>query len=516
MVKIPSSPTTYPTVNEFLEMLLANVRESLGDRITGIYLHGSLANGGFDEHSDIDVIVMTRGSLPDDRFEALRDMHQRIARLDSPWALQLEVAYIPQDLLCQAAPPVTQYPHLDRGPGEVLHKMVPDLDWNITRHVLRERGIILTGPDPKTFLEPVPAEELRLAVRRGIPVWFTPILNDPSEISKRGDQAFFVLTTCRMLYTLEHGEILSKPAAAEWALGSLDTTWKPVIERALSNRRQNGNSAADPGDIRDTLALMRYALEQVHPTPLPDVNHVLHLLLQEVRKILGEQFVGMYLYGSLSSGDFDPETSDIDFLVVTSDELPEETISALESMHNATWATSLRRAGQLEGAYVPQEVIRRHDPGGPPCPTVNEGSFYRAPLGSDWIIQRHVVREYGVVVAGPDPKTLIDPVSPDEIRAAVKGVLKEWWFPMLEDPSWLREHDNAYRAFAVITMCRVLHALAHGTIVSKPKAIQWARGQLDDRWITLIDQAVAASHHVPVDDLLEETLAFIRFVQEQT
>lgn len=516
MVTLSSSPTPHPSVNEFLEGLLANIGELLGDRIAGIYLHGSLANGGFDEHSDIDVIVMTTGSLPDDRFEALRDMHQRIARLDSPWARQLEVAYIPHDLLCQANPPATPYPHLDRGPGEVLHKMAPDLDWNITRHVLRERGITIAGPDPKTFIDPVSPEELRQAVRQGIPVWFTPILNDPSEIHRLGDQTFFVLTTCRMLYTIEHGEILSKPAAANWALAALDARWRGLIERALSNRRQNGNDSADPEDIHGTLALMRYALEQVHPTPLPDVNRLLHLLLEEVKKTLGEQFVGMYLYGSLSSGDFDPETSDIDFLVVTAGELPEETISALEAMHNATWGTSLKRAGQLEGAYVPEEVIRCHVPDGPPCPTVNEGHFYRAPLGSDWIIQRHVVREYGVVVAGPDPKALIDPVSPDDIRAAVRGVLTEWWFPMLQDPSWLREHDNTYRAFAVITMCRVLHALAHGTVVSKPKAIQWARGQLDERWIALIDKAVAASHHAEVDDLLEETLAFIRFVQEQT
>jgi hypothetical protein len=185
-------------------------------------------------------------------------------------------------------------------------------------------------------------------------------------------------------------------------------------------------------------------------------------------------------------------------------------------MHKQTWATSLKRAGKLEGAYVPKELVRRHDANGPICPTVNEGQFYVAQLGSDWIIQRHVVREHGINVEGPDPKTLIEFVSPDEIRASVLGILREWWFPMLEDPSWLRAHGSAYHAFAVITMCRVLHTLEHGTIVSKPKAIQWARKKLKNPWKDLIDKAVAASRHETHEDFLDETLHFVQFIKEQT
>jgi hypothetical protein len=136
--------------------------------------------------------------------------------------------------------------------------------------------------------------------------------------------------------------------------------------------------------------------------------------------------------------------------------------------------------------------------------------------GSDWIIQRYVVREMGVVVEGPDPKTLIDSVSPDDIRGAVLGVLQEWWFPMLEDPSWLREHGGKYHAFAVITMCRALHALEHGTVVSKPGSTQWAREKLGSPWAGLIDRAATASLPSTHDDFLDETLDFIRFVKNQT
>jgi predicted nucleotidyltransferase len=249
-------------------------------------------------------------------------------------------------------------------------------------------------------------------------------------------------------------------------------------------------------------------------TPHDDVNELLHLLLTNVQEILKDQFVGMYLYGSLSSGDFNTETSDVDFLVVTKEVLSEEIISKLETMHLKTWATSLKRAGKLEGAYIYKELIRKHDPNGAPCPTINEGKFYLDKPGSDWIIQRHVVREYGVVLYGPDPKTLIDYVSPEDIRNSIMGVLREWWYPMLKNPEWLRENDDGCRSFAVITMCRVLHGLEHGTIVSKPKAVQWARTKADPRWHSLMDDAVAVSNHEERCIDLNETLGFIQYIKE--
>jgi len=249
------------------------------------------------------------------------------------------------------------------------------------------------------------------------------------------------------------------------------------------------------------------------PTPYADVNEILKLLLTNVKSILGNQFVGAYLYGSLSSGDFNPEISDVDFLVVTTDHLTKETITELESMHQHIWASGHPRARRLEGAYIPRNDIRRHDPNHAPTPTVNEGKFYLDRHGSDWIIQRYVVREFGLTLEGPDPKTLIDFVSPDEIRQAVLAILHEWWFPMLEDPSWLRKHESNYHGYAVTTMCRALHALKHGTIVSKPVAVQWAMEALDKRWHPLIEQAVVSQQYEKCGDILADTLEFIQFTK---
>ena len=248
-------------------------------------------------------------------------------------------------------------------------------------------------------------------------------------------------------------------------------------------------------------------------TPYEDVNQILNLLLENVQEGLGEQFVGMYLYGSLSSGDFNPESSDLDFCVVTQDHLPEETIANLETMHKRIWSSPSKWAAKLEGAYLPKSHIRRHTLSGPACPVVNESKFYVDTPGSDWIIQRHVIREKGIVLAGPDPKTLIDFVSPEDIRGAVLGVLRKWWFPMLENPVWLVEHGSEYHTFAIISMCRALHAVEHGTIVSKPVAAAWAKSQMPDQaqWI----ETALRSQHGGGDGFATEALNFIRLVKER-
>ena len=53
-----------------------------------------------------------------------------------------------------------------------------------------------------------------------------------------------------------------------------------------------------------------------YQSPYPEVNALLNVLLPAVQAILGNRFVGLYLHGSLAYGGFNPETSDIDFLVV--------------------------------------------------------------------------------------------------------------------------------------------------------------------------------------------------------
>ena len=247
-------------------------------------------------------------------------------------------------------------------------------------------------------------------------------------------------------------------------------------------------------------------------TPYADVNEVLEELLAGAQKILGKQFVGMILYGSLASGDFNPETSDIDFLIVTSEALSDELISELKTMHEYLWKRNLKWAKKLEGRYLPTNEMRRHDPSYPPRPCLNEEHFYLAREESDWIIQRHIIREQGLSLAGSNPKTLIDPVAPSEIIGAIAGYLREWWKPMLDQPA--RLDSSEYQSYAVLSMCRALYTLEHGAIASKPVSAHWAQQKWGERWSGIIDLALAWRPNAQLE-LKNNALDFIRFTLEQ-
>lgn len=244
------------------------------------------------------------------------------------------------------------------------------------------------------------------------------------------------------------------------------------------------------------------------PTAYPDVNQLLNELLVGVQTTLGEQFVGLYLYGSLALGDFNPQSSDIDFVVVTGRELSDSLVSALRTRHERLASRRPRWARELEGSYIPQSDLRRYDPARARHPHIFEGRLLVEQHGTHWVIERHVLREYGLVVAGPPPRTLIDPVPSGELRRAVMDLVRSWWAPMVDDP--VRLYDQAYRVYAIATMCRVLYTLQHGAIVSKPAATRWAQEELGERWRACAQRSLAGRSGSE-EQLVAETRDFIRY-----
>jgi len=251
------------------------------------------------------------------------------------------------------------------------------------------------------------------------------------------------------------------------------------------------------------------------PTPYEDVNAILEELLTAVTPILGSQFIGLYLYGSLALGGFNPNRSDIDFLVATAGDLPEETVNALADMHAKIAASGSRWAIELEGAYIPLDALCRYNREQARHPHLDRGRDEQLrikPMGNDWVIQRYVLRQHGVTLAGPPIRSLIDPVLPEDLRQATRDILRNWWQPMLTDHQHL---DSAgYRVYAVLTMCRMLYTLKFGDIVSKPAA-RWALGAVDGRFTPLIQQADGWQNGQRFDKL-NETLDFIRYTMTRT
>lgn len=256
--------TPYPEVNRLLDALLPRVQTILGEHFVGLYLSGSLANGDFDRASDVDVIVVTNEEVSGGVFTALSEMHQRLATLDSWCATQLEVTYISRAALRRFDPALAWHANLDRGHAERLKLMQYDEGWVAQCHIVREHGITVAGPDPRTLIDPVSSDDLRQAMVAILRGWATHFLHEPASLSHRGYQSYTVLSLCRILYTLHHGVIVSKPVAARWAQATLEKHWAPLIQRAWLGRQQPGWPASTE-DVRETLDFIRYTLECVRP-----------------------------------------------------------------------------------------------------------------------------------------------------------------------------------------------------------------------------------------------------------
>lgn len=249
------------------------------------------------------------------------------------------------------------------------------------------------------------------------------------------------------------------------------------------------------------------------PTPFPFVNEILAELLDGLQSVLGDGLVGFYLGGSLAAGDFSSNRSDIDFLAVTSGELSTEQVLALKELHRRLSGKETKWGHELEGSYVPSPALRRYDPANATFPVIERGEELRVEHHEvDYLIKLAVLREQGITLRGAEIKTLLDPISPDDLRRAVLGIIEVWWQPMLSKP--VKLSHPGYQDYAVLTMCRMLYTLQNGGVATKPQAARWALATLDGRWHSLIEQADAWENDQPFDHLAE-TRDFMRFTIEQ-
>ena len=221
-----------------------------------------------------------------------------------------------------------------------------------------------------------------------------------------------------------------------------------------------------------------------------EVTDILAALVPGVQAALGDNLIGVYLRGSLATGDF-IEISDIDFLVATERPVSDAEFAALAELHARLAALPNKYADGLEGAYIDRAALRRYEPGRRFLTVECETPLRWKEHELSWLIERWVLREKGVALLGPDTKTLIDPISPEQLRDAVRLRIREWatWVANPHDPEWLS--PRSHQAYVVETMCRAMYTLTFGELASKRKATAWAASALPGPWRDLVETSVA-------------------------
>lgn len=242
-----------------------------------------------------------------------------------------------------------------------------------------------------------------------------------------------------------------------------------------------------------------------------NVAQLLDILLARLQHELGDELLGLYVRGSLALGDFIPATSDVDVLAVLEHAVSPALFARLAELHATLANFAHPYATRLEMVYFDRAAVRRFVPN-QKHPTLGQGGrLVWEEHHANWIFERWTVREHGVTLYGPDPRTLIDPISKEELRAAARGRLHDWadWAAAPEDPEFLL--PRAHQAYVIETMCRALVTVANGELGSKPRAVAWALAQLPEPWRTTVRESQVGRTDRTMDPAKVDDV--VRFVQ---
>jgi hypothetical protein len=195
-------------------------------------------------------------------------------------------------------------------------------------------------------------------------------------------------------------------------------------------------------------------------------------------------------------------------------------VIALQELHGRIYDQPCDWAKHLEGSYFPQDLLRWGDPAHTKLWYLDNTSRVLEPSDHDnTLVVRWQAREHGIPLVGPDLKTLIDPIPPEDLRREVQAVMRDWGDEIIFERYSI---DNRWaQPFAVISYCRRLHTLETGTIQSKLAGVRWGLEQLDPRWTDLIQRSWAdrpdpsTKFRTPADPQdVQQTLEFIRYALE--
>ena len=248
-------------------------------------------------------------------------------------------------------------------------------------------------------------------------------------------------------------------------------------------------------------------------TQYTDIDRLLEGLLSHIQRIFQEKLVGLYLYGSLTTGDFDSESSDIDLLAVTSSQITAPEFDALCIMHRDFAHDNPEWEDRIDVVYLSVASLRKFRSEKSPI-VISPGEPFHMREGEalkDWLQNWYIVRESGLALFGPPPKTIIPPITQDEFVEAVRR------YAMEVSEQVRRQRDRKGQSYAILTMCRALYMRRTGKQASKRQAALWVQQELPE-WSRLIQDALMwrqAWRKEHIDHRNTETNRFVNFVSDQ-
>ena len=219
---------------ELLEAFVAQSRDMLGEKLTGVYLHGSAVMGCFSAaRSDLDLLVVVKAPMTEEERRAYLDMVVRLNRQAPPKGIEMSV--VRSDVCSPFVYPtpfelhfsIAHLPLYEADPARYL-EIMRGTDRDLAAHItiLRQRGWALWGQPVAEVFSEVPPEDYLDSIWADI---------GGAEADIAGEPVYVVLNLCRVLAWCRDGLVLSKEEGGRWALDHLtDAAHRALVASALA------------------------------------------------------------------------------------------------------------------------------------------------------------------------------------------------------------------------------------------------------------------------------------------
>jgi predicted nucleotidyltransferase len=232
--------TSPAVIKAEVQTLQSEFETILGQHFVGLYLHGSLALGGFNPlRSDIDLVVLMDRRATVEQKRKLVELLLRVSKAPIP----IEISFLVREDIFPFESPLPYDLHYREAWRERYQQELRDGTWEhwnnaarrdfelaIYLRVVERAGIVVYGLPTAEALPKVPEGSFREALLTNFDHLREERLRNPTA---------FVLDSCRDSAYMREGVLLSKDAGGEWGLTHLPAEYQPLIQQSLALYRSD-------------------------------------------------------------------------------------------------------------------------------------------------------------------------------------------------------------------------------------------------------------------------------------
>ena len=203
----------------------------------------------------------------------------------------------------------------------------------------------------------------------------------------------------------------------------------------------------------------------------PDISRLLTRFAAELAETI--DLVGLYVYGSLMTGDFSPARSDIDVVAVTKSELDKAALDRVRRLHDRL--TQLDRpdhGGRSDSGGAAQKLHCLYVPAGLLGDPDHLHPYWYGDRLTQWqlkVITQAELAAHGRALRGEWPVPGLPSVAVTDLQAAIRAELCGYWRRMAARRGvWLRD---TWVDLGLITLPRAAAVLDTGELITKGEAI---------------------------------------------